>query len=78
MQGAASRSDGDAARIIHSYWVAFAMTGVPHVIGAPDWPAYNSESDVILNFTNKGPIAGADPWRGRLDLAARVSDNQER
>ena len=54
------------------------MTGTPHVVGVPDWPAYNSESDVILNFTNKGPIVGADPWRERLDLAARVSDNRER
>jgi para-nitrobenzyl esterase len=77
MQGAASRSDSDAARIIHSYWVAFAMTGTPHVVGAPDWPAYNSESDVILDFTDKGPIVGADPWRERLDLAARVSDKPE-
>jgi hypothetical protein len=35
-------------------------------------------SDLILNFTNKGAIVGADPWRERLDLAARVSDNHER
>ena len=61
--------DAAAAHSMHAYWVAFAATGKPEVTGQPAWPAYDAKSDRIMNFTNTGPVVGADPWRARLDLA---------
>jgi para-nitrobenzyl esterase len=61
--------DAAAAHSMHAYWVAFAATGKPEVTGQPAWPAYDAKSDRIMNFTNVGPVVGADPWRARLDLA---------
>lgn len=52
----------------HTYWVNFASNGDPNGEGLPKWPAYNPKTDVLLDFTLKGPIAVADPWKSRLDL----------
>ena len=51
-----------------AYWVAFARSGDPNGDGRPKWPAYNAQDDVLLDFTAKGPVAKADPWKARLDL----------
>jgi para-nitrobenzyl esterase len=61
--------DAAAAHTMHAYWVAFAATGKPEVIGRAAWPAYDAKSDLIMDFTDKGPVVGADPWQARLDLA---------
>jgi para-nitrobenzyl esterase len=61
--------DAAAAHTMHAYWVAFATTGKPRVTGQPAWPVYDAKSDLIMDFTNTGPIAGPDPWQARLDLA---------
>jgi para-nitrobenzyl esterase len=61
--------DAAAAHAMHAYWVAFAATGKPEVTGQPAWPAYDAKSDLIMDLTNTGPVAGPDPWRARLDLA---------
>jgi para-nitrobenzyl esterase len=61
--------DAAAAHAMHAYWVAFAATGKPEVTGQPAWAAYDAKSDLIMDFTNKGPVVGADPWQARLDLA---------
>jgi para-nitrobenzyl esterase len=66
-------ADEAAARAMHNYWVAFARTGKPHAPGQPEWPAYDSGKDVLMNFTADGPVAQADPWKDRLDLAERVN-----
>ncbi len=68
--------DSDAARAMNAYWVAFAKTGKPEVLGLPAWPAYDPKADVIMNFTNTGPVAGPDPWKTRLDLAEAVSESK--
>jgi para-nitrobenzyl esterase len=61
--------DAAAARAMHAYWVAFTKTGKPEIAGQPAWPAYDAHNDVLMNFTNSGPVVGPDPWRARLDLA---------
>jgi para-nitrobenzyl esterase len=61
--------DAAAAHSMHAYWVAFAATGKPEVTGQPAWPVYDAKSDLIMDFTNTGPVAASDPWRARLDLA---------
>jgi para-nitrobenzyl esterase len=66
-------ADEAAAKAMHAYWVGFAKTGVPRAMGYPAWPAYQQQSDEIMDFTANGPLAGADPWRIRMDLAQRFS-----
>lgn len=31
-----------------------------------------------MNFTEHGPVAEADPWKARLDLAEHLNDRRER
>jgi para-nitrobenzyl esterase len=71
-------SDAAAAKAMHEYWVTFARTGKPVAKGHPDWPAYTAKNDLVLDFTNDGPIAVPDPWRERMDLAAAVSEAREK
>ena len=68
-----TQADEAAARAMHAYWVAFARTGKPAAQGLPEWPAYDARQDVIMNFTNSGPVAQPDPWKARLDVAQRFS-----
>jgi para-nitrobenzyl esterase len=71
-------ADEAAARAMHQYWVAFARRGKPEVAGEPAWPAYHSASDRLMNFTDHGPVAEADPRKARLDVAERASTRNER
>ena len=64
-----SAQDAQVARQMHAYWVAFAKTGKPDPRGLPAWPRYHTRTDRLMNFTGSGPIAEADPWRTRLNLA---------
>ncbi len=72
-----SAQDQRVAEQMHAYWVAFAKTGRPDPKGLPAWPQYHAHSDRLLNFTGQGPIAEADPWRTRLNLAEWYSQRKE-
>jgi para-nitrobenzyl esterase len=62
-------ADKAIAEAANAYWVAFAKTGDPNGDGRPEWPAVTARSgDVVMDFGTKGPVAGADPWKERLDL----------
>ena len=74
---ALTRADEAAARTVHRYWVAFARTGRPEVAGEPPWPEYHTRSDLLMNFTERGAVAGPDPWKARLDLAERANERSE-
>ncbi|HEY4341093.1 MAG TPA: carboxylesterase family protein [Steroidobacteraceae bacterium] len=69
--------DEAAAKAMHAYWVGFATTGVPQAPDYPAWPAYHPRSDQIMDFTAKGPVAGPDPWKVRMDLAQTLNDSHE-
>ncbi len=68
-----SRADEAMARAMHAYWVAFARTGRPDPPGEPAWPEYHAATDRLMRFTDRGPVPEADPWKPRLDIAARVA-----
>ena len=68
-----SRADEAMARAMHAYWVAFARTGRPDPRGEPAWPEYHASTDRLLNFTDRGPVPEADPWKRRLDISERVA-----
>jgi para-nitrobenzyl esterase len=71
-----SRADEAMAREVHAYWVAFAKSGRPEPAGLPAWPEYRARGDRLMAFTEHGPLAEADPWRKRLDLAARIAKGE--
>jgi para-nitrobenzyl esterase len=70
-------ADAATGKAAHAYWVGFAKTGVPSAAGLPEWPAYDSKTDRIMDFTNDGPQVTADAWKARLDLAEAVSNARE-
>jgi para-nitrobenzyl esterase len=65
-------ADKAIAEAANAYWVNFARTGNPNGTGLPQWPASQAASDLLLDFSLKGPIAGPDPWKNRLDLIEAV------
>lgn len=62
--------DEITADAANAYWVSFAKTGVPGTARGVTWPRYDPKADLLLDFTNSGPAAVADPWRERLDIVA--------
>lgn len=62
--------DEKTAESMLSYWAAFAKTGDPSTGNSPAWPRYSPETDMLMNFTENGPAAEADPWKARLDVTA--------
>lgn len=56
-----------------AYWVSFAKTGDPSAPGLPKWPQQSAQSDMIMDFTNAGPVGGPDPWKAQLDLVEALA-----
>jgi para-nitrobenzyl esterase len=71
---ATTTADLEMAKSVHAYWVNFAKTGNPNGDGLTRWPAYRRKADVLLNFTERGPVAMRDPRRARLDATARAAE----
>jgi para-nitrobenzyl esterase len=67
-------ADEATAQAANAYWVNFAKTGNPNGGKLPEWPAYKADTDQILDFTEKGPVAGPDPWKARLDLVEAMAE----
>ncbi|MGH8226349.1 MAG: carboxylesterase/lipase family protein [Steroidobacteraceae bacterium] len=68
--------DEKMAREMSAYWVNFAKTGNPNGAGLPHWPRYRSETDILMDFSENGPVAKTDPWKDRLDLTEKVEVRQ--
>lgn len=69
--------DRALSKKIHQYWVNFVKTGNPSGSGLPRWPTQNSRSDMLVNFTDSGPVVGPDPWKARLDLIAALANQSQ-
>jgi para-nitrobenzyl esterase len=65
--------DNDKIQAQHAvaYWTNFAKTGDPNGAGQPQWPRYAAASDMLLDFTNAGPMAKASPHKARWDAIAQ-------
>ncbi|MGA2184011.1 MAG: carboxylesterase family protein [Bryobacteraceae bacterium] len=61
-------ADKATAEAANAYWVNFAKSANPNGAGLPEWPAYKADTDLLLDFAEKGPAAGPDPWKERIDL----------
>ena len=66
-------ADRATAQAANAYWVNFAKTANPNGKGLPEWPAYTPKTDMLMDFSNAGPTATADPWRERLDMIERLA-----
>ena len=71
-------ADEAIAKQANAYWINFAKTGNPNGKGLPNWPAYKSSTDELMNFTEDGPVGEADPWKARLDLVKTLVENPSR
>jgi para-nitrobenzyl esterase len=68
-----TEADENVAQQMNTYWANFVKTGNPNGAGLPEWPAYQSTSDMLMDFTKDGPVANADPWKKRLDLTEQLA-----
>jgi para-nitrobenzyl esterase len=73
---ATTAQDEKVAQETNDYWANFAKTGNPNGPGLPQWPRYNSAKDVLMDFTDNGPVAKRDPWEQRLNLTQQAITNQ--
>jgi para-nitrobenzyl esterase len=48
--------DREEANTVHACWVSFAKTGQPACPGAPAWPAYQKDSDDLLDFGSTATV----------------------
>jgi para-nitrobenzyl esterase len=79
MSGAnVTKAEEVIAAQMHAYWVNFAKTGDPNrpdlPPGAPVWPAYRAQTDILMNFTRDGPKVMTDPLKAQLDIVAAHAD----
>lgn len=72
-----TEQDEKIARSANSYWIAFAANGDPDSAGGPKWPRYDARRDLLLDFTNDGPVAEPDPWKARLDLIEDLAEQRK-
>ncbi len=68
-----SDEEKEVGRIMNSYWVNFARTGNPNGKGLPEWEAYNSNNEMILDIQPNGEaVSKPDPRKNRLDLIEKA------
>jgi para-nitrobenzyl esterase len=66
-------ADRKMAQKMSTYWVNFAKTGNPNGAGLPNWPGYHASTDMLMDFSEAGPIAKTDPWGSRLDFIEKLA-----
>jgi len=64
--------DQELAHKMSTYWTNFAKTGNPNGAGLPNWPSYNTSTDMLMDFSEGGPVAKADPRKVTLDLTEKL------
>lgn len=64
--------DQRAADDMSGYWLDFAKAGDPNGGGRIRWPDLRPEPDLLLEFTNDGPVVKPVPEAGRLDLIEQL------
>jgi para-nitrobenzyl esterase len=67
-------ADEAIARAANAYWAGFAKTGTPTAASLPEWPAYDAQADVLMNFTNSGPKVERDPWHDRMEIIRHAAE----
>ncbi len=58
------------SKAMQEYWTNFAKTGNPNAPDLPAWPQYQAETRKYLEFTDKGPVAGAELRQKQCEVFA--------
>jgi para-nitrobenzyl esterase len=64
--------DQAAADAMNAYWTAFARDGSPTPAGLPAWP--QAKDDMLMDFTEDGPMPKVDPRTDALKALAIIAD----
>lgn len=69
----ATPEEQELAQVMNTYWANFAKTGNPNGDGVPDWTAYDTQSEEILEIEPDGETVGKpDPRKERLDVIKKA------
>ena len=58
------------SKAMQKYWTNFAKTGSPDGTDLPHWPRYQPDSRRFLEFTDSGPVAGAELRQKQCEVFA--------
>jgi para-nitrobenzyl esterase len=61
--------------VVSSMWTNFVKTGSPNGAGLPEWPAFDTKSEMLMNFGDT-PKTQAAPYREALDFIAEWTTSQ--
>lgn len=75
----ATPEEKELARIMSTYWANFAKTGNPNGKGLPNWPAYDTKKEEILDIELDGkPVSRPDPRKARFKVIEKAFKQRER
>jgi para-nitrobenzyl esterase len=69
----ATDADRRMAATVSDYWTAFARTGNPNGPKGFAWPNFDARTDILVNFTDEGPVVQQDPIKNRLDTITALN-----
>lgn len=68
-----TEAEYELAQKMNQYWINFAKTGNPNGNGLPNWPAYNKQTQDMLDVELDGKIiAKPDPRKARFDVIEKA------
>ena len=65
-------ADYAISKAMQAYWTDFAKTGSPDGTDLPAWPKYQADTRRYLEFTDNGPVAGAELRQKQCEVIANA------
>lgn len=68
-----TQKDIEVSKMMNTYWCNFAKTDNPNAEGLPIWPLFNSNTDMLMEFSVDGKAEGVvNPKKKRLDVTEKA------